>query len=457
VILWGVTLACHAAGHNFAGLATARFFLGVFEACIQPVTMVMFSIWYTRMEQPLRLGVWIGCAGLGYVVAGITSFGIGHIHGALSSWRYTFLIWGCVTIAWGVVVLVFLPDNPATAKFLSEVENIGVTERVRANGTGLEEKTFKKAQMLETLTDTKTWLLFVFAVSSNAPNGGLTTFQGLIIRGLGFSKLQTTLIQMPSGAIQFVVCTFATFVASSFENARLLTMFVCLLPTLAGVIGMWTLPSSVPWGRMVCLWITFTYTATWTLSMSVVTANTAGHTKKSTSAAMLLIGYCLGNFIGPFFFRKAQAPRYELGVGMMLTCLGIQFLSILGLYLLFLSRNRKRAAKNALSADHIAEGQLRGLHNETDLENQNFKVGLLGRCSEKIFADHALFEVCVLTRKDFGRHTSAFVVLVWGKLSVGGYTLLVLYLVRFIFMHCRSIESSECQSQTHLRSLRPHR
>lgn len=208
--------------------------------------MVMFSIWYTRIEQPLRLGIWIGCAGLGYVVAGITSFGIGHIHGALSSWRYTFLIWGCVTIAWGIVVLLFLPDNPVSAKFLSEDEKRGVTERVKANSTGLEEKTFKKAQMWETLSDTKTWLLFIFAISSNAPNGGLSTFQGLIIRGLGFSKLQTTLIQMPSGAIQFVVCIVATFVASSFENARLLTMFACLLPTLAGVIGMWTLPSSVP-------------------------------------------------------------------------------------------------------------------------------------------------------------------------------------------------------------------
>jgi ACS family allantoate permease-like MFS transporter len=336
--------------------------------------MVMFSIWYTRMEQPLRLGIWIGCAGLGYVVAGITSFGIGHLHGALSSWRYTFLIWGCITIAWGVVVLIFLPDSPATAKFLSEDEKMGVIERVKANGTGLEDRTFKISQMWETLTDTKTWLLFIFAVASNAPNGGLSTFQGLIIRGLGFSKLQTTLIQMPSGAIQFFVCTGATFFASSYENARLLTMFVCLMPTLTGVIGMWTLPTSVPWGRMVCLWITFTYTATWTLSMSVVTANTAGATKKSTSAAMLLIGYCLGNFIGPFFFRKPQAPRYELGVGMMLTCIGIQLLSIVSLYLLFVARNRKRAAENALSPEHIAEGQMRGLSDETDLRNPNFKV-----------------------------------------------------------------------------------
>jgi ACS family allantoate permease-like MFS transporter len=49
-------------------------------------------------------------------------------------------------------------------------------------------------------------------------------------------------------------------------------------------------------------------------------------------------------------------------------------LSILSLYLLFLTRNRKRAAENALSAEHIAEGQMRGLSDETDLKNPNFKV-----------------------------------------------------------------------------------
>lgn len=336
--------------------------------------MVMFSLWYKRIEQPLRIGIWIGCAGLGYVVAGIASFGIGHIKGDLSSWRYTFLIWGCITIAWGVAVLLFLPDNPATSKFLSANEKAGVIERIKSNGTGVEDRTFKKDQLIEALTDTKSLLLFVFAVASNAPNGGLTTFQGLIIRGLGFSQLQTTLIQMPSGAIQFVVCTSATFIASSFENARLLTMFVCLLPTLAGVIGQWTLPQNEHWGRLVCLWITFTYTATWSLSMSVVTANTAGHTKKSASAAIHLIGYCLGNFIGPFFFRKQQAPRYELGVGMMITCLGIQFICILGLYLLFSNRNRKRAMQEAVFPDLEVHGQSLALDNQTDLMNPGFKV-----------------------------------------------------------------------------------
>ena len=82
IVVWGAVLICHAAAHDFPGLAAARFFLGVFEASIQPVTMVIFTLWYKRIEQPLRIGIWIGCAGLGYIVAGIASFGIGHIDAA---------------------------------------------------------------------------------------------------------------------------------------------------------------------------------------------------------------------------------------------------------------------------------------------------------------------------------------------------------------------------------------
>lgn len=68
---------CHGAAQNFAGEAAARTFLGVFEASVNPGTMLLFSMYYECDEQPLRMGIWIGAGGLGYVVAGIASFGIG--------------------------------------------------------------------------------------------------------------------------------------------------------------------------------------------------------------------------------------------------------------------------------------------------------------------------------------------------------------------------------------------
>lgn len=121
------------------------------------------------------MGIWVGSAGLGYIISGITSFGIGHIEGSLASWRIIFLIWGAITTAWGVLLAFLLPGSPLKTKFLTEHERALAINRVKTNNTGIENKTFKMKQFVEALLDLKTWLLFLFAVASNSPNGGLTT------------------------------------------------------------------------------------------------------------------------------------------------------------------------------------------------------------------------------------------------------------------------------------------
>ncbi|KAL4920665.1 major facilitator superfamily domain-containing protein [Aspergillus aurantiobrunneus] len=371
---------CHGASHNFAGQAAARTFLGAFEASINPGTMLLFSMYYERREQPLRMGIWIGSAGIGYVIAGIASFGIGHIKSAIASWRLLYIIWGAITVAWGVILLVLLPGSPLTTRFLKEEERALVVARVRNNGTGVENKQYKWPQFLEAMMDLKTWLLFLFAVASNSPNGGLTSFQGLIIKGMGFSTLKTTLIQMPSGGVQLVICPLACFFASHYPNARLTIMLTCIIPFLVGVLGLRLLPPSKPYGRLVCLWISFAYTASWTLCMSIATANTAGHTKKITTNAMVIIGYCLGNFIGPFFFKTAQAPVYPLGVGMMFFCIAVQVLSLVALWgVLWVRNRRRRALWRGAGVDERMRLTLayeKGMGDETDLVNEYFQVSL---------------------------------------------------------------------------------
>lgn len=151
-------------------------------------------------------------------------------------------------------------------------------------------------------------------------------------------------------------------------------MLTCLGPFLAGTLGLWLIDQSKPYGRLSCLWISFTYTAAWTLAMSVATANTAGHTKKVTTNALLLIGYCLGNIIGPFFFIKEQEPTYTLGMGMILVCVGIQIAALSGLWFLLYIRNRSRKAEHADTAENRNEGYRRSLEDETDLQNKYFHV-----------------------------------------------------------------------------------
>jgi MFS family permease len=51
---WSIVTMCTAAAHNFAGLVTARFMLGVFEATILPSFILITQMWWTRREQSYR-------------------------------------------------------------------------------------------------------------------------------------------------------------------------------------------------------------------------------------------------------------------------------------------------------------------------------------------------------------------------------------------------------------------
>jgi hypothetical protein len=150
-------------------------------------------------------------------------------------------------------------------------------------------------------------------------------------------------------------------------------MLLALVPFLAGVLGLHFIPHSDAYARLACLWISFSYTATWTLSMAVSMANTAGHTKKITTNAILLIGYCLGNFVGPFFFKSEQEPQYELGVGMMFTCIAIQVASLVALWVLLWTRNRSRREFHTAGDENQRRGWEMGLLDKTDLENKHFE------------------------------------------------------------------------------------
>ena len=80
-----------AACHDFKTLAVLRALGGAAEACADPGFMLITSMWYTRREQPVRMGLWYTANGLGIALGGLLGYGIGNIKGALPSWKYEFI------------------------------------------------------------------------------------------------------------------------------------------------------------------------------------------------------------------------------------------------------------------------------------------------------------------------------------------------------------------------------
>jgi len=157
IIIWGAILSCMAATTNWAGLMVVRTFLGIFEASVTPGFALFTSQWYRKHEQGARTGLWFSFNGFAQIVGGVVAYGIakGTDSGqaALAGWRIMFLWTGLTTAAFGVLLFIFMPDNPLNARFLSPKEKIYAIERIRVNQQGVGNRHFKKYQFIEALKD----------------------------------------------------------------------------------------------------------------------------------------------------------------------------------------------------------------------------------------------------------------------------------------------------------------
>ncbi|KAJ4352676.1 hypothetical protein N0V95_004060 [Ascochyta clinopodiicola] len=308
---WGVILMTTPACHNFAGMAANRFLLGLLESTVNPGFVLIMSMWYTSAEQPLRLGAYYCTNGIATMFGGLIGYAVGHIKTGLPRWMYVFLIFGSASTVMGVAILLFLPDLPTTAKFLTEKQRGIAVDRVSGNRQGVKNKHFKVYQAWQTLYDPKTWILFVMAVGAQIPNSALTTFSSLIIKSFGVDTLGTQYLQIPGGAVQFVSLLAGSYICTHWPNTRCLMMTIANVICIIGASLLVALPNNNKWGRLVALWMCYFQGLGFSMSLTIVSSNIAGYTKKQLTGAALFTGYCVGNIIGPQTFKNSEAPRYR--------------------------------------------------------------------------------------------------------------------------------------------------
>jgi hypothetical protein len=72
---------------------------------------------------------------------------------AIHSWQALFIAYGVGSVFWGAFVFVYMPDSPMRAKCFSEADKKLLVERVRDNQTGIQNRKFRKEQIVEALCD----------------------------------------------------------------------------------------------------------------------------------------------------------------------------------------------------------------------------------------------------------------------------------------------------------------
>ncbi|KAH0583569.1 hypothetical protein H2248_009192 [Termitomyces sp. 'cryptogamus'] len=340
IFVWAVALMAHAACKSFGGLFVVRFILGMCEGAITPGFLIVTSMFYTREEQSKRVGYWFLMNGAAAIFLGLVAFGFIHTHVCLfhlrlfstdiiqndnfHPWQWyaaihlrdtaisprlltrLMILTGLVTLVVSGLFWFFFPDSPVSARFLTPEERVKVIQRIKVNQSGVENKHWKRDQFLEALCDPKTWLLAIFVASANLFNA-VTNQRQIIVNQFGFSLGQTTLLGTVDGAVEVLVI---------FGMVRLIryvghcyAAILSFVPAVLGGILLITLPSQNKVGLLFSYWISIFAIAPFAISLGWMNNITAGHTKKTTVNAIVLIGYGIGNTAGPFMWKKMYQPR----------------------------------------------------------------------------------------------------------------------------------------------------
>ncbi|KAF2625504.1 MFS general substrate transporter [Macroventuria anomochaeta] len=372
VIVWGAILMLTATCFNAESLLAIRFFLGAAEAAIGPGLTVIVAMWYKRSEQPLRHGAWF----MGNVVAGIfggiLAYGVGHVR-SIEPWKAVFLLFGALTVAWSAAIYFFLPNEPSNARFLNTADRAKTIDRVQENMTGIKNNTWKWGQSIEALLDVKIWLLVAIQLAQNIANGGLHGFGSIVIKGMGFSTLNTLLVQMLGQVFQGVFVIIGTAGSTYVRNTRTYFMAWNLAVALVGAVMIREIQPTQIWARFMGYCFCIAFSANFPMVLSMSSGNIGGFTKKNTANAMIFIAYCTGNIIGPQLFFANEAPSYPSGFLAMMVCCGTALVLCFVLRIYLIWENNKRDCETGLEGISADEAGDMNYADMTDKEMRSFR------------------------------------------------------------------------------------
>ncbi|KAJ7858366.1 MFS general substrate transporter [Mycena olivaceomarginata] len=355
LFLWALLLGLHCVCHSFSSFCR-RFATDI------PCLMLIASMFYTRVEIGERIGWTFQCNGFATIIGGFLAFGAAHVAPTSkpNQWQVLYLTTCLITLVVCVWFAFAMPDNPTTARFLSEEEKILVVRRVQENQNGIEMKKWKKDQFVECLKDYKTWMWFFWCAIANLQNG-LGTESARVIKLFGSTTLQTTFLNIPSGV----------------ANGRAWIHNIFFIPNILAALIQIFLPYSNKIGHLTAIYILNMGGGTsFVMMLSWVASATAGHTKKLATNGIFLIGYALGQTLCTQFWKAQYEPKFIVPWTICLASYAADIAIVTGLWFLLRAENARREALSAEKGLPLWVKVEKGFLDLTDRQNLAFRYVL---------------------------------------------------------------------------------
>ncbi|KAH8662436.1 major facilitator superfamily domain-containing protein [Xylariales sp. PMI_506] len=347
LIGFGTICTAISAAHNFATIAALRFVLGAFEAGVFPGMIFFMSFWYKPEERATRIAVFLCSATLAGAFGGAIAYGVGHINGAhgLEGWRWLFIVEGAPSIALGIFVMLFMPNYPENAKWLTAEERELQVLRLGENSSKGEAK-LNWDDARETLLTFRLWVHYFTYLCLGVGVSSLSLFAPTIVAGLGYVDLQAQLFTVPPYAVGYVV-TLALGMISDRYKSRGLIAGCCFTMGMISFIIQASLPATAFAARYAFLCLSTAGVFGGLPALCAWVSDNVRNTTAGSLASGLNIAFTgPGQIIGVWIYRSQDSPAYRLGHAINAGFLGAGAILSFGLWWHYRSMNKKLVGTN---------------------------------------------------------------------------------------------------------------
>ena len=292
-----------------------RFLLGVAEAGFFPGVIYYFAGWFPMAFRGRAVSRFYVASPLASIVMGGISGWLLDLNGVgeLRGWQWLFLVQGLPSVVAGLLVLLFLPDAPGTAKWLSEPERKWLQRTLAEEAAGIGEPS--SHNVLAAFRNPRALMLGVIAFLLL---GATTSFNlsapAVLIAGTGLDTTRVGYLVSAGGLVGAIVM-LVTGRYSDRSGDRLLIAFAFTIALTSAylTLGVSTSPTIV--GVAYLLFASTCFTAAMLLASSW--ADVIHVRELAVGAAAINTVGNIGAFVMPYGWGVARDATGNFQAGLM--------------------------------------------------------------------------------------------------------------------------------------------
>jgi MFS family permease len=239
MLTWGLFAGAHAFVWDSASLYVFRALLGAAEAGFFPGVVFYLTLWYPSAYRGRIISGFMAGIPIALVIGTPVSTLLLQLDGVLGmhGWQWMYLLEGIPAIVLAVLIPFILPSGPKDATFLSADERTWLVarlereERERAGANGGHGR-----QLFAALLSPQVLLFCLMYYGLTNLNGAVSTFLPLIVKGFGFTQLQTGFV----AAIPYLFGIAGMLLLGRLADRpgkRRLANYVALTISIIGLVG----------------------------------------------------------------------------------------------------------------------------------------------------------------------------------------------------------------------------